>query len=468
MIRNIVPEDCGLFAAFAIAVLQLTSCATGDPTETDALDTVYLQEKSGGETTIYDATSSAFTFPSTNIENMEKHLDGDVAFEAIFVAPPADINPGLGPIFNNSSCISCHVSNGRGRPPEPGQALESMLVRLSIEGENPDGTGAPLPTPGFGGQLNDKAVFGVAPEADVRIVYEETERSLADGETVRLRTPAVTLENPYANLPEGLMTSARVAPPVFGRGLLEAVPDERLLFLADPHDTDGDGISGRPNYVYDFTLKTMVIGRFGLKANQSSLLQQAAAAYRNDMGITNPIFETDSTVDRGFDDGLADDPELDLKTVEDAAFYTQTLAVPARRNVLDSIVQRGAALFDEAGCAKCHVPHHTTETLAGVPSVSNQEIYPYTDLLLHDLGEGLSDGRPDFDAAPEEWRTAPLWGIGLTKAVQGHTFFLHDGRARSLIEAIMWHAGEAESAREFVMGLSKEEREALLRFLESL
>jgi CxxC motif-containing protein (DUF1111 family) len=343
-----------------------------------------------------------------------------------------------------------------------------MLFRLSAPGTAPDGSGGPNPAPGFGGQLNDKAVFGVTPEGRVTVSYLETQHEFADGEPYALRRPQYEIDDAYTTLPADLLMSPRVALPVFGRGLLEAVPEAAILALADEGDADLDGVSGRPNYVYDFARRETVLGRFGWKATQPTLLQQAAAAYRNDMGVSNPVFPTESAAGQPQHDGRPDDPELSMDIVEAAAFYTQTLAVPARRRVDDPIVGRGHRLFMDAGCAKCHVPRLDTGVLSGVPAVSNQSIQPFTDLLLHDMGEDLADGRPDFLADGREWRTPPLWGIGLTELVHGHTFLLHDGRARNLIEAIMWHGGEGESAREFVRNLPQADRDALIVFLESL
>lgn len=423
---------------------------------------------SGGETTIFNATSQAFTFPAPNLANLDLHLEGDLAFDATFVASPAPVNGGLGPIFNGNACAACHVSNGRGQPPAPGQDPESLLLRISVPGTDADGSGGPNPVPGFGAQLNDEGLFGVAPEARVTVTFVETVHSFADGEPYYLRAPTYTLGEEYTPLPAGVMVSPRVALPVFGRGLLEAIPEETILSLADEDDADGDGISGRPNRVFDFERGEEALGRFGWKANQPSLEQQAAAAYRNDMGITNPLFATESAAGQSQADGQDDEPEIDRVTVQAAAFYTKTLAVPARRDVDDPTVLRGQAVFREARCAVCHVPTLQTGTLAGEPAVSNQRIHPYTDLLLHDMGEELADHRPDFVATGVEWRTPPLWGVGLTAVVHGEVFLLHDGRARGLLEAVLWHGGEAETSRELVRALSRDDREALLAFLESL
>jgi CxxC motif-containing protein (DUF1111 family) len=336
-----------------------------------------------------------------------------------------------------------------------------------VPGTDPDGSGGPNPVPGFGGQLNDKAIFDVLPEARVRVSYSEATYAFDDGTPYDLRTPTFMISNAYVPWPSDAMVSPRVALPIFGRGLLEAIPEEAILALADESDADGDGISGRPNWVYDYEAGRDALGRFGWKANQPNLDQQTAAAYRNDMGVTNPVFPTDSAAGHPQSDGRNDDPELSEQIMRDAAFYTRTLAVPARRNVSDPTVQRGEQLFEEARCAVCHIPSMSTGP-ALEPSLANQRIRPYTDLLLHDMGAELADDRPDFLADGREWRTPPLWGLGLTRIVQGETFLLHDGRARSILEAVMWHGGEAEFSREFVRGLSADERGALITFLESL
>jgi CxxC motif-containing protein (DUF1111 family) len=454
--RSLVPLACvALFAA----------CDEKGPTAPDGPDDDVAL--SGGATTIFDATSMAFTFPAPNLGDLARHLEGDAAFDAAFVAAPAVVHAGLGPVFNHNACVACHVNNGRGRPPEPGRDPQSLLLRISVPGTDSDGSGGPNPVPGFGAQLNDKAIFDVQPEASVRVSYSEATYAFDDGTPYHLRTPTFTISNAYIPWPSDAMVSPRVALPIFGRGLLEAIPEEVILALADESDADGDGISGRPNWVYDYEAGRDALGRFGWKANQPNLDQQTAAAYRNDMGVTNPVFTTDSAAGQPQSDGQDDDPELSEQVMRDAAFYTRTLAVPARRNVSDPTVQRGERLFEEARCAVCHVPSMSTGP-ALEPSLANQRIRPYTDLLLHDMGAELADDRPDFLADGREWRTPPLWGLGLTRVVQGETFLLHDGRARNILEAVMWHGGEGEFSREFVRGLSEDERGALITFLESL
>ena len=426
-------------------------------------------ELSGGDTTIFDQSSFAFDNPAPNLddEGEARHIVGDNEFEQTFVTAPAIFNGGLGPAFNNTSCAGCHPKDGRGVPPEAGGISNTFFLRVSIPGSDPE-TGGPMPMPGFGTQLFDQAVFGVQPEARVETTYTEINGQFEDGTPYQLRQPTFTIVDPYTPLPKVYMTSPRVAPPVFARGLLEAIPEQAMLDWADEDDADGDGISGRTNYVWDPVSKTTTIGRFGLKANSPSILVQTAGAYHGDIGITNRIFPQESTAGQPQADGISDDPELGPDILDDVVFYIQTLAAPARRNIDDPEVKQGQILFNLTGCTACHIPTVTTGELEGVPEVSNQVIHPYTDLLLHDMGEGLADERPDFLATGQEWKTPPLWGIGYTKVVNGHTFFLHDGRARNLTEAILWHGGEAENAKESFRQLSASDRTALIKFLESL
>ena len=420
---------------------------------------------SGGATTTNLVGSLAFSQPAPNLsqENLNKHLLGDVLFEAAFVKAPATINPGLGPLFNNSSCVNCHIADGRGRPPLGGEQLETMLFRISIPGN--DINNGPKPVPGFGRQLQVKSVLGYEPEGNVTISYETIYGTYPDGTSYSLIRPDYNISG---RIGSGFLYSPRVAPFVFGTGLLEAIKESDIITLADENDDNQDGVSGRPNFVWNVREETFEIGRFGWKANTPTLLQQLAAAYVNDMGITSPYFPIENCADGTQCDTTGDDPEIDQLTLDMVEIYLQTLAVPSRRNYNDADVKRGKILFKQAGCNSCHTTTFTTGTHKSVPELSNQKIHPYTDLLLHDMGDELADGRPDFMADGNEWRTPPLWGIGLVTVVNGHTNFLHDGRARNLEEAILWHFGEGEKSREKFMNLSKNDRSALIKFLNSL
>ncbi len=421
---------------------------------------------SGGAMTVFDATSNAFETPAPNLgpESLDRHLAGDFQFGATFVTAPAPVHAGLGPVFNNTSCERCHVGDGRGRPPNPGETFVSLLIRTSIAGV--DERGGPVPAPGIGLQLQLRAIVGFPPEGSAAVAYEEVPGQFTDGTPYSLHRPTFTLQGGSVPLPAGLLASPRIAPPVFGLGLLEAVSEATMLEVADPDDSDGDGISGRPNRVWDPTAGAAAIGRFGWKANNASLLQQTAFAYNADMGVTSSFLPAEPC--EGLPGCEPHAPDVSDEVVELAQHYVRTLGVPARRELDDPAARRGETVFRESGCASCHLPELRTGTLAGVPEASNQVIRPYTDLLLHDMGAGLADDRPDFEASGREWRTAPLWGIGLTEVVNGHTNFLHDGRARSLMEAILWHDGEAAGARSQVLDLPPADREALLAFLRSL
>jgi CxxC motif-containing protein (DUF1111 family) len=409
---------------------------------------------SGGDLTVLNRSSRAFSQPAPNLApaELERHDNGDEAFGAVFVTPPAIVNSGLGPLFNNASCIGCHIKDGRGMP-QMGQSL----VRVSLPQGKTEIPGDAVPVPGIGTQIRDRAVYGHQPDARVQVQWQEQAGQYADGTAYSLRSPQLNITRPDGKpLPSGTLTSLRVPPPVFGTGLLEAVPESTLVELADADDKNRDGISGHPNYVWDVQAKQKALGRFGLKANTPNLLQQTAAAYVNDMGVTSPVFpEKDGT------------GEIDRKTLEDTTFYTQTLGVPARTLLDDPQVQTGEKLFAQAHCATCHITTLKTGD-SPIPSIAHQTIHPYTDLLVHDMGQGLADNRPDFDASGSEWRTSPLWGVGLAQTVLPYSGFLHDGRARTLAEAILWHGGEAEASKEKFRTMAKGDRDALIKFLTAL
>lgn len=422
----------------------------------------------GGKTTVFEIHSNAYQLPAANLNTtqIEQHLAGDVAFESTFVTAPATNNGGLGPIYNNTSCASCHNKNGKARPPQNGQHLGGLLFRISIDGE--DAHGNPNPIPAFGGQLQTAAIFGALPEATVSLSYQQQVKQFIDGENYTLSAPVYELNNPYMPLPATYFLSPRIASTVFGLGLLELIPEGAILANVDETDANQDGISGRANEVWDVQMQDFTLGRFGWKAGQPSVLQQTAGAYIQDMGITNPLFATENCEGQTQCDNLPDDPEITMELLKNAAFYTQSLGVPAPRNLDDPVVLKGKQLFINANCNKCHIEKWTTGNSTEFPFLANQTIRPYTDLLLHDMGTALADNRPEAKANGQEWRTPPLWGIGLSELVSGHTNFLHDGRANNLLEAVMWHGGEAEKSTEYVRKLSKEDRDALITFLKAL
>lgn len=438
-------------------------------------DTVYepmpdLQERlmAGGETTVFLTSSNAYSTPAPNLSgaNLDFHLDGDFQFETVFVTAPATVNSGVGPIFNNSSCIGCHPKDGRSAFPSDINALSGFFLRASMPGIGSNN--APIPVPGFGEQIQNQAIFGFQPEAKYKVDYTPIVETLGDGTQVTLQKPTYSLIDTYIPFPTEARLSPRLASPVFGLGLLEAIPEYYILSNEDIGDANGDGISGKANYVYDNVGDNVKLGRFGWKANTATVLEQCAGAYVHDMGVTNPVFpfETGYGQTNG-DDGENDDAEIAQALLDEITFYCQTLGVPAARNLDDESVIRGADLFEQLQCAKCHIPKMISGDFP-VAAVANQTFYPYTDMLLHDMGPGLADDRSDFLADGREWRTKALWGIGLSQVVNGHSDFLHDGRAKNVTEAILWHGGEAENAKNRFKNLSLAERTDLLKFINSL
>jgi CxxC motif-containing protein (DUF1111 family) len=438
----------------------------------------------GGATTVEKTGTEAFSLPSANLTSTRllAFNVGNSFFRNPWVIAPSSTTArdGLGPLFNTNTCQGCHIKDGRGHPPlgDASNAV-SMLVRLSIPAQ-PDNVqhsehllhDGVVPEPVYGGQLQDMANPGIAAEGRIRIVWEPRALQFSDGTAIELIKPVLQITDlAYGDLHPDTLFSARIAPPMIGLGLLEAISDEDLLAHEDPDDKNADGISGRANRVWNKETQGTVMGRFGWKAGQPSLVQQDAGAFAGDMGLTSRLAHSDDCTPA--QTGCVQAPNGGDKEVSDnildsVLFYSRNLAVPARRHANSPDVLRGKKLFNDAGCAACHIPSFTTRPDAAEPELANQRIFPYTDLLLHDMGEGLADHRPDFLASGNEWRTPPLWGIGLTQDVNGHTRFLHDGRARNVMEAVLWHGGEAETAQKNVLAMKKADRDALLAFLDSL
>lgn len=348
-------------------------------------------------------------------------LRGDEAFAEVFTS-----STGLGPIFNTNSCISCHAGDGKGHP----------FTTLTRFGQS-DNSGNQFLNMG-GPQLQHRALPGYEPES----------------------------------VPNGATFSKFTPPAVTGLGFLQFVTDEDILALSDPNDTNGDGISGVPhwNTLKDFVTPVsnaisengMYIHRFGKKAAAYDLLDQTVGAYNEDMGITSTFNPIDTY------SGLSIDPEVSDATIRDVVAYLQTLKAPVPRNQNDPNVINGKTLFNQIQCASCHTPALTTG-YSPIEALSFKEFNPYTDLLLHDMGSDLDDGYTEGNALTSEWRTPPLWGLGLSESTQGGQYFLlHDGRARSISEAILLHGGEAENSKDQFLNLSEAEKDDLIKFLESL
>ncbi|WP_371929334.1 di-heme oxidoredictase family protein [Photobacterium sp. CCB-ST2H9] len=469
------------FAA-RIAVLSLPLTFPAFAQTADALTTESALMKSGGETSVNKAGANAFSMPAANLPLVNR-LDfsvGNSFFRNPWVQAPAttDARDGLGPLFNTNGCQNCHIKDGRGHPPEAGDKNSvSMLVRLSIPAMTPeqkkslimDGV---VPDPVYGGQLQDFALPDAKPEGQVKVIYTDVPVIFADGEVVTLRKPKLAITDlNFGEMHPDIMMSARVAPPMIGLGLLEQIPEQTLESLAAAQLKEDQGVSGRLNRVWDVEKQQTVAGRFGWKAGQPTLKQQDAGAFNGDMGLTSSLFPVENctsgqTACQTLPNG--GEPEVSDKILNFVEFYSRHLGVPVRRNLADPQVQRGEHLFAESGCGSCHQSQLKTAKVDSLPALSEQTIHPYTDLLLHDMGEGLADHREEFLANGREWRTAPLWGIGYTEEVNGHTYFLHDGRARNMMEAVLWHGGEAERSRAQVLQMNKQDREALMAFLHSL
>ncbi|MFH0235560.1 di-heme oxidoredictase family protein [Vibrio diabolicus] len=438
--------------------------------------------KSGGQTSVKKEGANAYSLPAANLP-MSKRLDfsvGNSFFRNPWVQAPAstDARDGLGPLFNTNGCQNCHIKDGRGHPPEQNDLhAVSMLVRLSIPAMTSEQKTAyirdgVIPEPTYGGQLQDFALQDQTPEGKIEITYTDVPVKFKDGATVTLRKPHLNITDlGYGDMHPDTEFSARVAPPMIGLGLLESIPDETLLAWADAQDANKDGISGKVNKVWDIEKDDFSIGRFGWKAGQPTLMQQNAAAFNGDVGLTSHLFPNENCTSK---QSICDDmpnggkPEVSENILDFVEFYSQHLAVPIRRNMNNPSVKLGQKIFAASGCESCHKTSVKTAKRPELPALSEQLIHPYTDMLLHDMGEGLADNRPEYLANGREWRTAPLWGIGYTEEVNGHSYFLHDGRARNLMEAVLWHGGEAETAKQNVLALNKKERDALIAFLNSL
>lgn len=357
-----------------------------------------------------------------NYEETRRFIDGDVTFNDVVFT----VEDGLGPVFVANSCVSCHAGDGKGHP-------FSSLTRFG----QIDETGNMFLHLG-GPQLQNRAIPGYVPET----------------------------------IPAGATFSKLTPPAVTGLGFLDLVPDHVLLAMADPDDADGDGISGRVNWINIKSYTTArnggvvqngkYIGRFGKKASVYDLLHQTVDALTQDMGITSVYDPIDVY------SGEEIDPEIETQKVNNLAFYLKTLKAPVPRNQNDPQVIQGKSIFNAISCTSCHKPQLTTGN-SPIAALANKDFYPYTDLLLHDMGPGLDDGYTEGSAKTYEWRTPPLWGLGLSKDSQGGSYFLlHDGRAKSIEEAIEMHGGEAENSKNMYLGLSDQDRNALITFLESL
>lgn len=442
---------------------------------------------------VYHGKSDKYAFShSYSFLTPEQKMDfavGKGFFKRLWVTAPSSTQAadGLGPLFNARACMSCHPRNGRGQPPRASSDdAVSLVLRVDIPPQNVQQQTLlqqqrvnNIPDPIYGLQLQNYAIAGQDAESRLHISYQEMPVTLADGTVVSIRKPTYQVKQlAYGALHSEARLSPRVAQQLIGLGLLEAIPDEDIMAYIDTDDTNGDGISGRANRVWSHEHNKVMLGRFGHKAGMPSINQQSQAAFASDIGISTRLFPHGAgdcteqqikclSAPNGNSKQYAN-VEAHEQVTDLVSFYLNNIAVPAQRNVDDKDVISGGEIFRSIGCHQCHIEQYVISADVNKVNDDVHTIYPYSDLLLHDMGEGLADHRPEGMANGYEWRTAPLWGIGLTPVVNGHSYYLHDGRARNLLEAILWHGGESQQQRDAVMSLSKKQRQQLLKFIESL
>ncbi|WP_246020688.1 di-heme oxidoreductase family protein [Flavobacterium humi] len=447
------------------------ACNSSENEEYKSLSPEEGEELSGGSSTVFNESPEAFGFASKDltVDEAADFAVGNSFFRQSWISAPSSTTArdGLGPFFNANACASCHFKDGRGRPPmADGELGRGLLLRLSLPGTNPNGSS--FPEPAYGSQLQDNAILGQTVKGNYTITYQITTETLADGTVVELQKPIYHIINlGYGALATGVLVSPRVANQMVGMGLLEAVPESTILAFAA---NSNNGVSGKANYVYDIQSNSQKLGRFGWKANQPSVRQQVAGAFSGDMGITTSLFPNENCPP-GVDCGAIPNggsPEISDANFNRVVLYSSALAVPVRRNYASQDVLKGKKIFEEINCTSCHIAKMQTGNDHPIAGLRNQTIRPFTDMLLHDMGDELADGAPDFLATGNEWRTQPLWGIGLINTVNGHTKLLHDGRARNVTEAILWHGGEAQASKNKFKQLSATDRNQLLAFINSL
>lgn len=446
----------------------------------------------GGVGTVFIENKNAYSLPLKNlkVENRINFFVGNSMFKREWL-PPSKLHfakDGLGPLFNADSCQACHINDGRGHLPSsnwPNDDAISLVIALSIPPQDDMQKKQietfklkSIPDPIYGTQLSDFAIDGVPPEGKIDIEYDYYSVAFDNGKVVNLSKPKFSISNlKYGELHPNIQISARVAQPIIGLGLIEGISIDDIMANADPDDNNKDGISGKASIVFDELSEKNVLGRFGWKSSQPSILQQTTDAAYHDMGLSNTFSSKlnncseAQTSCQSMATGNSieyDGVEVSNEQIDLMVFYQKHLSPPGRRNVNDPEVLKGKKIFFESGCNSCHVQKYTTSIDEKNPSLSEQLIWPYSDFLLHDMGKDLADNLSEFNATGAEWRTPPLWGIGLTKLVSGQTHFLHDGRARNILEAILWHGGEAEESKKKILKLSLVELEYLLKFIKSL
>jgi len=457
------------FASILVAA-AVTGAAMAQGGVQDPLASLLVRDSGGAATSTGDERRIlAARIDELTDEQIASARQGEAIFNTSYIPSPSNVarRDGLGPLFNSANCRSCHSGLGRGRPPS-GDDRQPVALVLQLGAPRDDGTWGDEPT--YGVNFNPFSVSGVQPEGSVAISRKPIRGFYADGDAWELQVPTYRLTDlRYGELDSRTAISPRLAQPIIGMGLLDAVPREVIAAMADPDDRDGDGISGRMNFIDGADGRRL--GRFGWKANQPDLRAQTVAAMFAEMGISSsdqPRQNCTAAQPECLAGPHGGDSEIADADLADIVFFQTVLAVPPRRWLDDPEVIRGAALFREAGCDGCHVPGLITAEVPGLPALSAQTIFPFTDLLIHDMGPGLADGRPDHRATGSEWRTPPLWGLGWAEDIAREVYYLHDGRARTLEEAVLWHGGEAAAARAHFTVWDRAQRGALIKFLQSL
>ena len=490
-------------------LLWLTISACEDNSIVPAFNSA--ENKPGGETTVHIGARAKFDSPAQNLAKDLKPMfyAGKALANQPWVKAPTitTARDGLGPIYNARSCLACHINGGKGFIPENNlHPLTGTLIRLSKKGPlhtQEQKQAGVIPHSVYGDQIQSQSIslahqlkssqphlkHDVPPEAYIHVDWVFKTFTYPDGNTVTLREPKLDFKYlGYGPLndknTEETLIGIRVAPSIHGMGLIELIKQSDIEALADEHDEDQNNISGRVNLVWDAQSQSMLAGRFGLKANKATLAHTVAGAFTNDMGITTSLVpnqpctslqaqcinspngnDENDQGQHGKNNIEVELPDSLLKLVVD---FNRNLAPIERRNTNDRNTKKGRSAFYEVGCHNCHQPSFITGNSSEFPHLSNQHIWPYSDFLLHDLGSNLSDNRPDFLASGSEWRTPPLWGIGASQQVNGSTALLHDGRANTVEEAILWHGGEAQHVQQNFINLPKHKRKQLINFVNSL
>ena len=434
------------------------------------------------------ASASDYSSPLAGLSAQNKldfHI-GEGVFQKFWVPSPSSTtaSDGLGPLFNTRSCNSCHLNNGRGHAPDEnisGASIPSFLIKLGksypIAEIQPNKFFPPIGDARYGHQFQGHSSPGVLPEGDYYLTYTTHIETLKDGTKVKLRKPNLHWnELNYGEFEDSTGFNMLVSPALIGMGLLDNIPDDTILSAADPDDKNNDGISGRVSWIPNGINKT--IGRFGYKASVASVSAQNQSAFNNDLGLSTPLnpnpygdctaLQQDCLASPDGNSPHLGNLEVDKQQARLVDLFVSLSSPPAMRNLTSTRFLKGKDIFENGGCASCHTPKMKTGNHSEFSVLNNRTFFPFTDMLLHDMGPELASGFPSFSASPSEWRTAPLWGIGLSRKVSGRVGFLHDGRAKTIEEAILWHGGEGQKSKNYYKNLNKEQRNTLIYFLESL